>query len=123
MTENTCNCDQFKKACQPGSGADAYFPAIWSGETNYEIGSEPIKFCPWCGKTLPTHPEIKMRDENCRNHTMMPVRHVTLTDVNGHTTEYDVDCWFCLQCSKIVGDLKNKSEKNMARDEETGTHD
>lgn len=57
MTENTCNCDEFKKALEKGSGDDAYFAAIWSDKTTYEIAGETINFCPWCGKNAPQRKE------------------------------------------------------------------
>lgn len=70
MTDNTCNCNEFKKACQPGStygcieDTEESDPAI---EFNL-IGSieTPINFCPWCGKiVLKHHPEkVPRKEEN-----------------------------------------------------------
>jgi len=57
MADEHCNCDEFKKACQPGT---TYGPAEYTDETDPAIefnciGSIdiPIKFCPWCGKLIP----------------------------------------------------------------------
>lgn len=53
-----CNCDEFKKALEPGTDNEGYMSAICphsEDENKFEIGclDAPIKFCPWCGKLAP----------------------------------------------------------------------
>lgn len=57
MTENICNCDEFKAACKSGStygradDIDESDPAIECDHIgNIDVC---IKFCPWCGKKVP----------------------------------------------------------------------
>lgn len=63
MTDNTCNCDEFKKAREPGTDNEGYMAAICltDNKTGFEIGliENPIKFCPWCGKKVPERKDRK----------------------------------------------------------------
>ena len=52
VTEDTCNCDEFKEAITPGTCQECYLPAINKGKIG--IIEKPIKFCPWCGKKVKT---------------------------------------------------------------------
>jgi len=61
MSEEYCNCDEFKKACEFGS-TDGCIEDTQESDPAIEfnlIGNivTPIKFCPWCGKNVPKRKE------------------------------------------------------------------
>ena len=56
MTNNICNCDEFKKVLKFGIGEEVYIAQFIPVEDDrkWTIGTQetPVKFCPWCGAEL-----------------------------------------------------------------------
>ena len=58
VTDNICNCDEFKKALENGSAegcieCEGVRLIEWCDDGYYTGNMEhAIKFCPWCGKEV-----------------------------------------------------------------------
>jgi hypothetical protein len=54
MTQDTCDCEQWKKSQLDGTDSEGYGQLVRSIHGKWNIGAglpEPT-FCPWCGKPV-----------------------------------------------------------------------